>query len=358
MTGRGIDQILPFPGDPELHEPHVKSAMKYVELAEYANGPMKKPVDFAYIWGDALAELERMSPDLRLINLETSVTRSDDFWEEKEVLYRMNPRNISCLTAANIDCCALANNHILDWGYAGLAETASTLDAAHIRHAGAGKDLGEAEAPAILDIPGKGRIVFVSVGSATSGIPPEWAAGPERPGVNLLPDREEPTVGHFGEMVRAVKMPGDIVVVSIHWGSNWGYSIPPVHRDFAHRLIDEAGVNVIYGHSSHHVKGIEVYHEHPIFYGCGDFLNDYEGIGGYEDYRADLTLMYFIHLDPKSGKIFGCEMIPMQIRRFRLNRAEDEDASWLAGVLNRQGAVFGTWIEQDVRGGRLLLHWE
>jgi poly-gamma-glutamate synthesis protein (capsule biosynthesis protein) len=79
MTGRGIDQVLPHPNDPVLHEPYMTSAKGYVELAEEANGPIPKPVDYAYIWGDALRELEQRAPDVRINNLETSITRSEDY---------------------------------------------------------------------------------------------------------------------------------------------------------------------------------------------------------------------------------------------------------------------------------------
>ena len=75
------------------------------------------------------------------------------------------------------------------------------------------------------------------------------------------------------------------MVASVHWGSNWGYDIPREQTVFAHRLIDEAGVDIIHGHSSHHVRAIEVYKDRLILYGCGDFLNDYEGISGYEEFR-------------------------------------------------------------------------
>jgi Putative enzyme of poly-gamma-glutamate biosynthesis (capsule formation) len=82
-----------------------------------------------------------------------------------------------------------------------------------------------------------------------------------------------------------VKQQGDIVVASIHWGGNWDYKVPREQREFAHKLIDEAGVDVIHGHSSHHIKGIEVYRGKLIMYGCSDLLNDYEGISGlYEDF--------------------------------------------------------------------------
>src|ERR1700736_4690263 len=74
MTGRGIDQVLPHPGDPRLHEPYVTDARSYVELAGRVSGAISQPVDFDYIWGDTLAELNRAGVDLRIINLESSIT--------------------------------------------------------------------------------------------------------------------------------------------------------------------------------------------------------------------------------------------------------------------------------------------
>jgi poly-gamma-glutamate synthesis protein (capsule biosynthesis protein) len=117
MTGRGIDQVLPHPGNPVLHEPSARDARDYVQLAELRNGPIPQPVDYSYVWGDSLEELQRSEADVRIINLETSITCSEDCWLDKEIHYRMHPRNVGCLTAAGINCCSLANNHVLDWGY-------------------------------------------------------------------------------------------------------------------------------------------------------------------------------------------------------------------------------------------------
>lgn len=356
MTGRGIDQILPHPGSPILYEGYMKSALGYVALAEEANGPIPKPVEYSYIWGDALAELERRRPDALIINLETAVTRSDEAEKDKAVNYRMHPDNIACITAAKIDCCALANNHVLDWGYAGLAETLSTLKKAGIKTAGAGANIREAQAPAILPVPGKGRVLVFSFGSVTSGIPWSWAASPNRPGVNLLPDFSAKTVRAIGEIIDREKRANDIVVMSIHWGGNWGYEVPAQHREFARRLIDEAGVDIIHGHSSHHVMGIEVYRRKLVLYGCGDFLNDYEGISGHQSYRGDLALMYFVNVDLSTGHLASLHMSPMQIRRFRLNRASEDDALWLKDILNREGKKFGTQVELEA-DNTLALRW-
>ena len=83
-------------------------------------------------------------------------------------------------------------------------------------------------------------------------------------------------------MIDPWRRDGSIIVLSIHWGDNWGFEIPDDHRRFAYRMIDDAGVQLVHGHSSHHVKGIEVHDGHPIIYGCGDLLSDYEGIRGHE----------------------------------------------------------------------------
>jgi len=65
MTGRGLDQVLPHPCDPMLHEGYVQSALDYVRLAETRSEPIPRPVDPAYIWGVALDEWRRRAPDAR-----------------------------------------------------------------------------------------------------------------------------------------------------------------------------------------------------------------------------------------------------------------------------------------------------
>lgn len=354
MTGRGIDQILPYPSDPRLYEPYTTSAQDYVKLAEKVHGPLPKPVDFAYPWGDALEELRRVNPDARIVNLETAVTTSPENWPGKGINYRMHPRNIPCLTAAKIDACVLANNHVLDWGYPGLKETLGTLAGANLKTTGAGLNRKEAEAPAIIETAGKGRVLVFGLGDDSSGIPWLWDALDDRPGVNLLPDLSGATVRQIAEQVSAVKRKNDCVVASIHWGGNWGYEIADAQREFAHQLIDQAQVDVVHGHSSHHPKGIEIYKGKPILYGCGDFLNDYEGIGGHEEFRSDLSLMYFVTLDLETGKLVRLIMTPMQIRRFRLNNVQPDDAHWLQQVLDRESRLLGAKVELIDQGRRLL----
>jgi hypothetical protein len=122
MLGRGVDQVLPHPGDPQLRETYARDARAYVRLAERANGPVPQSASFCWPWGDALAVLDQVAPDARVINLETSVTRTADFAPGKAIHYRMSPDNLPAVTAARPDACALANNHVLDFGRTGLTE--------------------------------------------------------------------------------------------------------------------------------------------------------------------------------------------------------------------------------------------
>lgn len=199
-------------------------------------------------------------------------------------------------------------------------------------------------------------IVF-SFGSETSGIPLNWAASRDKPGVNLLRDLSDKRVRYIKKRVQDIKKQGDIVIASIHWGGNWGYGIPREQTEFAHKLIDHAGIDVIHGHSSHHVKGIEVYKERPIMYGSGDLLNDYEGIAGGEEFRSDLGLMYFVSMDPETGKLARFQMAATQIKRFKTNRASRSDALWLTDTLNREGKKLGTRVEWK-RDNALTLQWD
>jgi len=145
-------------------------------------------------------------------------------------------------------------------------------------------------------------------------------------------------------------------MLSIHWGGNWGYAVSNAARHFARSVIDLAAVDLVHGHSSHHPLGIEVHRGRLILYGCGDFLNDYEGIGGHEQQRPELTMMYFPRLST-DGHLRALELVPMKIRHFRVNRADAAESAWLESMLNREGAQLGTRVE-PAGNGSLVLRWD
>jgi poly-gamma-glutamate synthesis protein (capsule biosynthesis protein) len=352
VTGRGIDQILRHPSPPALHEAVVRDAREYVALAEAAHGPIPRPVEDAYVWGDALEELDRFAPHARIVNLETSVTRSEAAWP-KAVNYRMSPANVGCLTAAGLDVCVLANNHVLDYGRSGLVETVETLTRAGLKVVGAGRDREEALRPARLPLPGgSADLVVFAWGAETSGVPPGWAATADRPGIALLEDLSRATAVDLLGRMAVARRPGDVLVASIHWGTNWGYAVPPEQVRFAHWLVD-GGVDLVHGHSSHHPRPFEVYANRLILYGCGDLIDDYEGIPGHEEFRADLVLMYLVGLGP-AGDLVSLRMAPMRVERMRLRRAPADDVRWMAHVLTRIGAGFGSRVEPTPDGALAL----
>lgn len=348
MIGRGIDQVLPYPVDPEIDEPCMKSATGYVELAEQASGPIPRPVPFEYVWGDALEALRREAPQASVVNLETALTRGGVPWPRKEVRYRAAPEHAGFLSAAGIGCCSLANNHALDWSEPGLLDTLDALDALGIRRVGAGRNLAEAEAPAVLSA-GTRRVWVAGFGSLTSGIPSAWAAEDSSPGLNLLETRWDAVDSAIDTLARG-RRPGDVAIASVHWAGNWGYGIPEAQTDLAHRLV-EGGFDIVHGHSSHHVKAIEVYRGRPILYGCGDLVNDYEGIRDGE--HADigrLGLMYFADLDP-SGAVAALRMVPTTMRRFQVRRASEEESRRLEALLARECDRFGGGVGRRADGG-------
>lgn len=356
MTGRGVDQVLPHPSTPRLYEPYVGSALDYVERAERANGRIRRPVDLGYPWGVLPEVFGRERPHACIINLETSITTSDDA-APKGINYRMHPANVGVLTGAvRVDCAVLANNHVLDWGRAGLIETLDTLGKAGIRVAGAGRTVAASLAPAVIDTPADGRVLVFAFGSPDAGVPPTWAASDDAAGVHHLPDFSEATADRIARLVEAAKRTGDIAVASIHWGPNWGYDIASAHRRFADALIERAHIDVVHGHSSHHPKAVEVHRGRPIFYGCGDFLNDYEGIRGRERFRGDLVLAFFPTLDTRTGTLERLRMTPLRIRNFRLNYPSARDRDWLRRTLRRECHRF----DHDVvlRGDTLELEWK
>jgi poly-gamma-glutamate synthesis protein (capsule biosynthesis protein) len=224
----------------------------------------------------------------------------------------------------------VANNHVLDFGVVGMHETLETLHAASIGHAGAGKDLAQAQRPHIHTLPDGRRILVFGWGFADSHIAfAHWAADENRPGIALLADCGEDAARRITDCIAGWRQPGDIVIASLHWGANWVPQIPAAHKAFARVLIDRAGVDVIHGHSSHHVLPAELYKGKPILYGCGDLINDSEGKPENRARRGYLGALYFVDLHAETRQLTALRVQPVQRRRFRLELPSQEDSRWV-----------------------------
>lgn len=350
MLGRGIDAILPHHVDGTIHESYMKHASGYVDLAIQHNGPLNRDElqqrGNNYIWGGDLMTLFRI-PDVMVANLETALTTSNDYAKCKGINYRAHPSNVESLRAFGPDCIVtLANNHVLDWGIKGLKQTILTLDEAQIKHTGAGCSINDAMTPASATVKNM-KVSVVAAGLPSAGVPKQWKAEERKCGVFYIEDSKPTNAKEIIECFQKFDTHEDMIkVVSLHMGPNWNDEIPDAWRDFAHVLID-FGVDVVVVHSSHHVKGIEVYRNKMISYGLGDFLNDYEGITGqgYESYRQDLTCLYLPRLK-SNGELEQIDIIPCQIKHLKVQRTTNRnDIEWICATLSREGKKLGTCCE-------------
>jgi poly-gamma-glutamate capsule biosynthesis protein CapA/YwtB (metallophosphatase superfamily) len=354
MLGRGVDQVLLRPGPRRLYESSVKDAREYVALAAAKNGTVPFPVPSSWVWGDAPGEIARHGARVRIVNLETAVTTRGTPWPGKGIHYRMSPANAAALSDLGVDVCCVANNHVVDWGQQGLHDTLDALDRLHIAHVGAGRSHQDAHGRAIVVVPHSGgRRVFVTgVAGRDCGVPEAWAARGIHPGVALLPSYAVSVADALAARATADRRPGDVVVVSLHWGSNWGASMSADHVRFARRLVD-GGVDVVHGHSSHHPRAVERHGRGIILYGCGELVDDYEGIEGHAPFRSDLVPLFFV-----SFTAFGAppllSVTPMRLRRLRLERAGTADRAALRATLAAVSAPFGTVFDDGAEGDFVL----
>lgn len=264
----------------------------------------------AYPWGDTLPLLQRA--DARFINLECAITDWGEPEPGKVFCFRTDAKNVEVLRVAHIDAVSLANNHVLDYGEPGLRETLRNLDTAGIRHAGAGLTAEEAQRPAWLSLDGL-HIAFL----AATDNQPDWEATAGKPGVFYIPiDPADERFQRLVTLIREARGEADLVVVSLHWGPNWGYQPLPEHPTAA-RLLIESGADIIFGHSAHIFRGVEVYRGRPILYSCGDFVDDY-AVDQVE--RNDESFIFQVHLTGR--KLARLSLTPTVINEFQARLAE------------------------------------
>lgn len=354
MTAHGIDPLLP-PSETQLpHARSMRSALEYVRAAE-AEAPLPRPVCFEYPWGDALALLKREQPDLRLVNLEACITARDSPGCQRQQA-RLSPQQLPTLVALGVDGALLANPHALGWGRDGLHDTLSSLRQAGIAGIGAGVDRAEAEQEAQWLLPGKARVRLFAFGHASGGLSSQWAADEGRPGVSWLDALDGDAVARLARRIRASRREGDIVLVALHWGRHWGYDVSAEQRRFAQALIDEAGVDLVWGNASRHPQPIEVHHGRLILYGVGRFLKDPGGGSGHEELRPDLAALYLPRLCA-DGRLAELRLWPLRVHLFRLKRACTSDCHWLARALGQACRCHGTGLE-PLPDGSLRLYWQ
>lgn len=335
MLGRGIDQILKYKNNPMIYESFVKDARYYIPNTMKKFSEQGKYVDQFYVWGDLLNNSLFKKSKLKIINLETSITTSEDK-QNKAVLYRMHPNNINVIKDVGIDYCHMANNHVMDWGIGGLYQSIDVLMKNNIQFGGIGWSSNMAKMPKIFEI-GNKKIYIFSYGDVDSGIPYSWKATTNG-GVNVISTSNLVTMKNVANDINNFASEADFIIVSIHWGSNWGYDIPEYHREFAHYIIENAKVDLIHGHSSHHFRPIEIYQGKLILYGCGDLINDYETIdnGEKDIYLSWASIAYFPKYNLDTRELLDLVLIPCIIRDMKLVNISERE---LLNIVNRLNKI-------------------
>jgi poly-gamma-glutamate capsule biosynthesis protein CapA/YwtB (metallophosphatase superfamily) len=296
----------------------------------------------AYPWGDTLSLFH--TADVRICNLECVISDRGTPWSAtpKVFHFRSDAKNIEALRVAHINAVSLANNHSLDFDYQGLFHTMRNLAAAGIQYAGAGTTIAEACAPALWETKGKkiGLIAFTDN-------EPAWEATEERPGIWYVPiDLKEKRAQQLLERVSQTKERVDFLIVSAHWGPNWGYAPPAEHVPFAHALID-AGADVLFGHSGHVIRGIEIYRDKPIMYCTGDFIDDYAVD---EKERNDRSFIFVVEIDEQVP--VRLLLYPTVIEAFQARCARPHERTAIVAPMQKlcmQLNTATTWNEQEER---------
>ena len=281
--------------------------------------------------------------DVRICNLECVISDKGTpcLLTPKVFHFRFDARNVETLKIAGIDAVSLANNHALDYGYDAMLDMLKILDDAGIHHAGAGVNFEEASRPAIFEI-GRKKIGFI----AFTDNEPDWESATEIPGVFYVPiDIHDNRAKRLFEIVRQTREKTDFLIVSTHWGPNWGYRPQPEHIPFGHTLID-AGADVVFGHSCHVFQGIEIYNDHLIIYSAGDFIDDYAVD---ETERNDQSFIFTLEIH--NSKIFRLRLYPTVISDFQARLATQSEAKEIMDKMQQLCAEFKTPAKCDEKEG-------
>lgn len=257
--------------------------------------------------------------DFNFCNLEGPLANKGELQPGRSAALRGYPSMVEVLKKARIDFVSLANNHIMDYGWEGFAETTETLKQNGIGFSGGGKDIEEARRPALVNK--KGLTVGLLSYTANVNVPLGFQAAQGKPG--LAPVRISPffSPDHTNkEDLEALQKDietclekVDFLIVSFHWGVSEGgtHTIALHQQSIAHHAID-AGADLILGHHPHAIQGVEIYRDKPICYSLGHF-----------------TFAYFTAKEgfPKETMLFQCRISPHRIH----------EAKFLPAFISKKG---------------------
>jgi poly-gamma-glutamate synthesis protein (capsule biosynthesis protein) len=288
----------------------------------------------AMVVSDAVSELVAET-DLLVANLECCLSSRGQRWPDpgKAFFFRGPPAAAELLARLGVGAATLANNHALDYGHTGLADTLAALEKAGVAHVGAGPDLAAARTSTVLRA-GSLRVGLVGL----TDHPPAFGATADRAGVAFadlrtgVPDWLSEALG---------ELEADITVATPHWGPNM-VAEPVDHVRAAGPALIEAGADVVAGHSAHVFHGVETRAGAAVCYDLGDFIDDYAVDPGL---RNDLGVFWVFELE-RDGPV-GVQAVPLKLDFCHTRLAEGKDAAWVRRRLRAACEPFATAVRDD-----------
>ncbi len=237
--------------------------------------------------------------DIAFANLENPIT-AGPVVPTGSFTFHADPGSEVALKQSGVDIVSLANNHSPNYGDKGLLDTITYLDQQSILHAGAGKDLTAALEPAVIERNGV-KFAFIAFND-TDVVPPSYGAGANHAGTALI------KFDHLHQAMIKAKSLADVVIVSMHSGTEYTAEANKRQIAFAHAAIDE-GADVVIGHHPHVVQNIEKYKDKYIFYSLGNFIFD-------QMFSAETRNGLGIRLSFVDKKVVRVELLPVLIEDY------------------------------------------
>jgi poly-gamma-glutamate capsule biosynthesis protein CapA/YwtB (metallophosphatase superfamily) len=276
--------------------------------------------------------------DVFILNLECCISGRGERWPDprKPFFFRGPPEAASLLADMGVDCVTLANNHALDFGEDALVDTFEHLDEAGIALVGAGRNVAEARAPAVLEVADT-RLRVVAFGDH----PADFAVGPGKPGIAYADLRKDGVPAWALDSLRRVEE--GVTLVMPHWGPNMTAEPRPYVVEAASALVD-GGATLVAGHSAHVFHGVSG----RVLYDLGDFLDDYAVDA---QLRNDLGLLFLVTLDERGPR--AVEALPLKLEYCHTRLATREEAAWISHRFRSACAALGTEVAEE--DGRLVV---
>ena len=297
-----------LPQLPEKQEPQQPQSVQIAVVGDImmdkyiANYIAEHGVD--YPWSQVQHVLQNAT--IAMANLETSISTRGKSTKVERFGFRSHPDTLQGVVNAGFDVVTTANNHILDYGLQAHIDTLHHLETYDLLHTGSGRDIAEAEAPAIVNQNGQ----KICITGYSQIIPKQhWQATEQRQGLaSITPPHQKRAFANVAKLKSTNLC--DLVLVNIHWGYEYKDYPSKAQKQLAHSLIDH-GADAIIGHHPHVLQGIEVYKEKPILYSLGNFVFL---LGSKEASNSGIFLLNFT-----DGKFTDGKVVPTFINRCRAN---------------------------------------